>query len=132
AGADDYLTKPFSFVELSARIAALVRRATGAATPFVLGYDDLELDLRARRARRGEQELDLQPKEMALLEYFLRQPDRVLSKTMILEHVWDYAFDPQTNVVDVLVHRLRKKVDHPFETPLIHTVRGMGYVLRRE
>ncbi len=130
AGADDYLTKPFSFAELSARLSALVRRATGATTPFELSYGDLTLDLRTQRARRKGVELDLKPKELALLEYFLRNPERVLSKTMILEHVWDYAFDPQTNVVDVLVHRLRKKVDHPFDTPLIQTIRGMGYVLR--
>lgn len=132
AGADDYLTKPFSFVELSARLGALVRRATGAATPFLLRYDGLEMDLRTRKVRRDGQEIDLQPKEFALLEYFLRHPERVLSKTMILQHVWDYAFDPQTNVVDVLVHRLRKKVDHPFDRPLIQTIRGMGYVLREE
>jgi DNA-binding response OmpR family regulator len=132
AGADDYLGKPFSFVELSARLAALVRRASGASTPFVLRYDDVEVDLRSRRVRRGDREVELQPKELALLEYLLRNPERVLSKTMILQHVWDYAFDPQTNVVDVLVHRLRKKIDAPFERPLIHTIRGVGYVLRKE
>lgn len=132
AGADDYLGKPFSFVELSARLAALVRRASGASTPFVLAYADLEMDLRSRKVRRAEHELDLQPKEFALLEYFLRNPERVLSKTMILQHVWEYAFDPQTNVVDVLVHRLRKKIDEPFERPLIHTIRGVGYVLRED
>lgn len=132
AGADDYLVKPFSFVELSARLGALVRRAAGAATPFVLRYDDLEMDLRTRKVQRRGEELELQPKEFALLEYFLRNPERVLSKTMILQHVWDYAFDPQTNVVDVLVHRLRKKIDQPFDTSLIQTIRGMGYVLREE
>jgi DNA-binding response OmpR family regulator len=132
AGADDYMGKPFSFVELSARLAALVRRASGASTPFVLRYADVELDLRGRRVRRGEQELDLQPKELALLEYFVRNAERVLSKTMILQHVWEYAFDPQTNVVDVLVHRLRKKLDEPFDRPLIHTIRGVGYVLRQD
>lgn len=132
AGADDYMGKPFSFVELSARLAALVRRASGASTPFVLRYDDIELDLRARRVRRGDRELELQPKELALLEYLLRNPERVLSKTMILQHVWEYAFDPQTNVVDVLVHRLRKKIDEPFDRALIHTIRGVGYVLRAD
>lgn len=132
AGADDYLTKPFSFVELSARLSALVRRSTKQAASDLLRYDELALDLRARRATRGETTLELQPKELALLEYFLRNQGRVLSKTMILEAVWDYAFDPQTNVVDVLVHRLRKKVDQGFAYPLIQTVRGMGYVLRRE
>ncbi len=132
AGADDYMGKPFSFVELSARLAALVRRASGASTPFVLRYADVEMDLRARRVRRAERDVDLQPKEFALFEYFLRNPERVLSKTMILQHVWEYAFDPQTNVVDVLVHRLRKKVDEPFDRPLIHTIRGVGYVLRAD
>ncbi len=132
AGADDYMGKPFSFVELSARLGALVRRASGAATPFSLRYDDVEMDLRTRRVRRADRELDLQPKEFALLEYFLRNPERVLSKTMILQHVWEYAFDPQTNVVDVLVHLLRKKLEGEGERPLIHTIRGVGYVLRDE
>lgn len=130
AGADDYLPKPFSFVELSARLASIVRRASGATTPFVLRYGELEMDLRARKVRRAGRSLDLKPKEHALLELLLRNPERVLSKTTILERVWDYAFDPQTNVVDVLVHRLRKKVDQPFDRPLIHTIRGVGYVLR--
>jgi DNA-binding response OmpR family regulator len=132
AGADDYLGKPFSFVELSARLGALVRRASGAATPFVLRYADVEMDLRTRKVRRGEREIELQPKEFALLEHLLRNRERVLSKTMILEHVWEYAFDPQTNVVDVLVHRLRKKLEEPGERPLIQTIRGVGYVLRED
>ncbi len=130
AGADDYLTKPFSFAELSARLSALARRAARAPSSTRLSYADLELDLLTRRARRGGQDIELTAKELALLELFLRNPERVLSKTMILEHVWGYDFDPQTNVVDVLVHRLRKVVDHPFDRPLIQTVRGLGYVLR--
>ncbi len=132
AGADDYLTKPFSFAELVARLHALVRRASGAPTSTVLSYDGVTLDLRTRRVERDGKPIPLQAKEFALLEYFLRNPERVLSKTMILEHVWDYAFDPQTNVVDVLVSRLRAKLDRDFPTKLIHTLRGAGYVLRAE
>jgi DNA-binding response OmpR family regulator len=130
-GADDYLVKPFSFSELLARIQAVLRRtAQGSATR--LSYDDLTLDLRTRKVTREGKEVQLQSKELALLEFFLRNPERVLSKTLILEHVWDYSFDPQTNVVDVLVSRLRAKVDRPFKTKLIHTLRGLGYVLRRQ
>ena len=132
-GADDYLTKPFSFAELVARLQALVRRASGMPTAplTMLSYADLSLDLLSRRATRGGQTIDLQAKEFALLEYLLRNPERVLSKTMILSRVWDYAFDPQTNVVDVLVSRLRTKVDRGFASTLIHTIRGVGYVLRK-
>jgi two-component system, OmpR family, response regulator len=132
-GADDYLTKPFSFAELVARVQALARRTSGAgaASPTRLEFGDLSLDLLTRRAGRSGQTIDLQAKEFALLEYFMRNPERVLSKTMILDRVWEYAFDPQTNVVDVLVSRLRTKVDRGFETKLIHTIRGVGYVLRR-
>ena len=132
AGADDYLTKPFSFAELLARVHALVRRATTTADPFVLRYADLGLDLRTRRVERGGVPIQLQAKEFALLEYLMRNPDRVLSKTMILEHVWEYGFDPQTNVVDVLVSRLRSKIDRDFAQKLVHTLRGAGYVLRSE
>ena len=130
SGADDYLTKPFSFAELLARLHALVRRATTATELFVLTYAGITLDLRTRKVERDHQVIPLQAKEFALLEYFLRNAERVLSKTMILEHVWEYAFDPQTNVVDVLVSRLRSKIDRDFPTKLIHTLRGAGYVLR--
>jgi DNA-binding response OmpR family regulator len=131
AGADDYLTKPFSFAELSARVAALLRRATELSQePTRLSAGGVTLDIRTREVTREREPIDLQPKEFALLEYFLRNPGRVLTKTMILEHVWDYAFDPQTNVVDVLISRLRKKVDRGFERKLIHTLRGVGYVFR--
>jgi two-component system, OmpR family, response regulator len=133
AGADDYLTKPFSFAELLARVAALMRRTAPAAdAPLLLQAGDLTLDLVSRRVRRGEREIELQAKEFLLLEYLLRNQGRVLSKTMILQHVWDYHFDPQTNVVDVLVSRLRAKIDRDFTHKLIHTLRGVGYVLRVE
>jgi two-component system OmpR family response regulator len=132
AGADDYLTKPFSFAELVARLQALSRRASSTAAPTThLHFADLSLDLLARRATRAGATIDLQVKEFCLLEYLLRNPERVLSKTMILERVWDYAFDPQTNVVDVLVSRLRGKIDRGFDEKLIHTVRGVGYVVRK-
>jgi DNA-binding response OmpR family regulator len=130
AGGDDYLVKPFAFAELLARVQALVRRASGTAEPTRLSFEDLSLDLLTRRVVRGETVLDLRPREFSLLEYLLRHPGRVLSKTMILSHVWGYQFDPGTNVVDVLVSRLREKVDRPFERKLIQTVRGVGYVLR--
>jgi two-component system OmpR family response regulator len=130
AGGDDYMTKPFSFSEVLARIEALIRRATRQTEPTSLSAGELALDLLKREARRGEQVLALQPREFALLEYMMRNPGRVLSKTAILEHVYDYSFDPQTNVVDVLMHRLRAKIDKGFEPKLIHTVRGAGYVLK--
>ena len=130
AGGDDYLTKPFAFEELLARVQALIRRATGAAEPTRLAVGDLALDLVSRKVERGGRALDLRPREYALLEYLMRNPGRVVSKAMILSHVFDYSFDPRTNVVDVLVHRLRERVDKEFATPMIHTVRGMGYVLR--
>jgi len=130
AGGDDYLTKPFAFAELLARVQALVRRSTRAPEPTTLKVDDLTLDLLSRRVTRGGVTIDLRPREFALLEYLLRNAGKVISKTMILSHVWDYSFDPQTNIVDVLVSRLREKIDRRFEKKLLHTVRGVGYVIR--
>ena len=130
AGGDDYLTKPFAFAELLARVQALVRRSTQATPATTLTLDDLEVDLLSRRVARAGKEIDLRPREFTLLEFLLRNAGKVVSKTMILSHVWGYHFDPQTNVVDVLVSRLREKIDRPFERPLLHTVRGVGYVLR--
>src|SRR5260370_39435503 len=130
AGGDDYLTKPFSFSELLARVQALIRRATHTSEPTVLSFSDLSMDLLTREVSRGGKKIELQAREFSLLEYMLRNPGRVLSKTMILEHVWDYAFDPKTNVVDVLVCRLRNKIDRAFEPKIIHTLRGFGYALK--
>jgi two-component system OmpR family response regulator len=130
AGGDDYLTKPFAFAELIARVQALIRRSTGAAEPTTLGAGNLTLDLLTREVRRDGQLVELRPREYALLEYLLRHTGKVLTKTMILSHVWGYNFDPNTNVVDVLVSRLREKIDRSFEPKLIHTVRGVGYVLK--
>lgn len=130
SGSDDYLTKPFSFAELQARLQALLRRTTRGQSQNVLGVGELQMDLLSRKVTRNNREIELQPREFALLEYLMRNSGNVVSKTMILEHVWDYHFDPQTNVVDVLVHRLRSKIDRDFETKLIQTVRGVGYVLK--
>jgi len=130
AGGDDYLTKPFAFSELLARVQALVRRATRSPEPTTLTVEDLSMDLLSRRVTRGTTVIELRPREFALLEYLMRNAGKVVSKTMILSHVWEYNFDPQTNVVDVLVSRLREKIDRPFDTRRLHTVRGVGYVLR--
>jgi len=132
AGGDDYLTKPFAFAELLARVQALIRRSTGAAEPTRLTAGDLTLDLLTRKVQRGGQPIELRPREFALLEYLMRNAGKVVSKTMILSHVWGYNFDPSTNVVDVLVSRLRDRIDKPFPTKILHTVRGVGYSLRTE
>lgn len=132
AGGDDYMTKPFAFSELLARVQALIRRASGAVNSETsrLVVGDLSMNLLSREVKRGREKLDLQAREFALLEYLMRNADRVVSKTMILEHVWDYSFDPQTNVVDVLVCRLRNKLDRNSAEKMIHTIRGVGYVLK--
>ena len=129
-GGDDYLTKPFSFAELLARLQALIRRSGAGAIVTSLTFADLKMDLLTREVWRGTTKIDLQAREFLLLEYLLRNQSKVVSKTMILEHVWNYHFDPQTNVVDVLVCRLRNKIDRDFEPKLIHTLRGAGYSLR--
>jgi heavy metal response regulator len=130
-GADDYLTKPFSFQELLARIRALLRRR-GETAPPLLQVADLTLDPARRIVSRGTERIDLSTKEFALLDYFMRNPGRVLTRTMIAEHVWDYNFDPMSNIIDVYVNYLRKKIDTGREPKLIHTVRGVGYVLQVE
>jgi two-component system OmpR family response regulator len=130
AGGDDYMTKPFAFSELLARVQALIRRATHTAEPTTLSAGDITMDLVSREVTRAGHKIELQSREFALLELLLRDPGKVVTKTMILEHVWDYSFDPQTNVVDVLVHRLRSKVDKDFPVKLIQTIRGVGYVLK--
>ncbi|GAB0147437.1 MULTISPECIES: response regulator transcription factor [Marichromatium] len=130
AGGDDYLTKPFAFSELHARLEALLRRGGGEAPETRLRVGDLEMDLLAREVTRGGRAIVLQPREFRLLEYLLRHAGQVVTRTMLLEHVWDYHFDPQTNVIDVHVSRLRAKIDKDFPTPLLHTVRGAGYMIR--
>jgi two-component system, OmpR family, response regulator len=130
-GGDDYLTKPFAFSELLARVQALIRRSTGAAEATRLALDDLEMNLITREVTRGGRRIDLQPREFVLLEYLLRNAGRVVSKTMIMEHVWNYDFDPMTNVVEARVCKLREKIDKDSETKLIHTIRGFGYVARQ-
>jgi two-component system, OmpR family, response regulator len=129
-GGDDYLTKPFSFSELLARVQALIRRSTGVSESTSLEFGDLSLDIITRHVTREGKKIELQPREFSLLEYLMRNNGKVLSKTMILEHVWNYNFDPQTNVVDVLVCRLRNKLEKGFDQKIIHTIRGVGYVLK--
>lgn len=130
AGGDDYLTKPFAFTELLARIEVLARRRGAGQPQTKLAVGDLELDLLGRTVKRAGRSIDLLPREFALLEYLMRNAGSVVTRTMMLEHVWDYHFDPQTNVIDVHIARLRQKIDKDFPTPLIHTVRGAGYSLR--
>jgi two-component system OmpR family response regulator len=130
-GADDYLTKPFAFSELLARIQALIRRHTDAAEPTRLAFEDLSMNLISREVFRGATKIELQPLEFSLLEYLLRNAGRVVSKTMIMENVWDYHFDPQTNVVESRIYKLREKIDRDFPVKLIHTVRGVGYVIKK-
>ncbi len=130
AGSDDYLAKPFAFSELLARVQALIRRASGLSEPTRLSVSDLSLNLLTREVMRGGKSIDLQPLEFSLLEYLMRNAGRVVSKTMIMEHVWNYNFDPQTNVVEARISRLRDKIDRDYSKTLIHTVRGVGYVLK--
>ena len=132
AGGDDYLTKPFAFSELLARVEALSRRGKSDSPVTKLTVGDLELDLLSRLVRRAGQKIDLQPREFRLLEYLMRHAGQVVTRTMLLEGVWDYHFDPQTNVIDVHVSRLRQKVDRPFGAPLIHTIRNAGYMVRAD
>lgn len=131
-GSDDYLTKPFAFSELLARVRAIMRRARGVSEPTSLTVNNLSMNLLSREVTRGDTRIDLQPREFALLAYLMRNAGVVVSKTMIMEHVWDYNFDPQTNVVEVRISRLRDKIDKGFERKLIHTIRGVGYVLRED
>ena len=130
AGGDDYLTKPYAFVELLARIDALMRRRSPVGVKTRLAVGDLDLDLLTRAANRGSTSIDLQPREFRLLEYLMRHAGQVVTRTMLLESVWEYHFDPQTNVIDVHISRLRAKIDKGFDKPLLHTVRGAGYMIR--
>jgi len=129
-GGDDYLTKPFAFSELLARVQALIRRGSNVIEPTTITVGDISIDLLTREVVRAGEKIDLQSREYALLEYFMRNAGRIISKTMIIDHIWGYDFEPQTNVVDVLVCRLRNKVDRNLEKKIIHTMRGAGYVLK--
>lgn len=129
AGGDDYLAKPFAFGELAARLDALARRSQGTETQTALTVGDLKMDLLGRRVTRAGEAVQLQPREFKLLEYLMRHADQVVTRTMLIENVWDYHFDPQTNVIDVHISRLRQKIDGDFARPLLHTVRGIGYKL---
>ena len=129
-GSDDYLVKPFAFSELLARVQSLIRRATGTTEPTSLKVGDLSLDLLSREVVRSGAKIGLQPREFSLLEYLMRNAGMVVSKTMIIEHVWDYNFDPQSNIVEVRISKLRDKVDRGFKRDMIHTIRGVGYVLK--
>ena len=131
-GGDDYLTKPFAFSELLARLQALIRRANHIVEPNNLTVYDLTIDIRSRKVSRADKKINLHPREFSLLEYLMRNENRIVSKSMIMEHVWDYNFDPHTNVVEARVCKLRDKIDKDFDTPLIHTIRGVGYVLKRD
>lgn len=130
AGGDDYLTKPYSFSELLARVEVLARRRVGRNEETVYRVGDLELDRLSHLVKRGSAEIDLQPREFRLLEYLMKHAGQVVTRTMLLENVWDYHFDPQTNVIDVHISRLRSKIDKGFSQPLLHTIRGAGYVIR--
>jgi two-component system OmpR family response regulator len=130
SGSDDYLTKPFAFPELLARVQALIRRSSGVVEPVRLTVSDLSIDLLTREVTRMGINIDLQPREFALLEYLMRNTGRIISKTMIMEHVWNYHFDPHTNVVEARMVRLRDKIDRSFDKKLIHTIRGVGYVIK--
>ena len=130
AGGDDYLAKPYAFVELMARLDALMRRRQPSAVKTKLKVGDLELDLLTRTATRDDTVIDLQPREFRLLEYLMRHAGQVVTRTMLLESVWEYHFDPQTNVIDVHISRLRAKIDKGFDMPMLHTVRGAGYMIR--
>lgn len=130
AGGDDYLPKPYSFSELLARVEVLARRRGGRSEETVLRVGDLELDRLSHQVRRGTEEISLQPREFRLLEYLMQHAGQVVTRTMLLENVWDYHFDPQTNVIDVHISRLRSKIDKGFSQPLLHTIRGAGYMIR--
>ena len=130
SGGDDYLTKPFAFTELLARVQALIRRSSAMISPIELTVSDLKMNIETRKVFRADKDIDLQPLEFSLLEYLMRNAGKIVSKTMIMEHVWDYNFNPQTNVVEARICYLREKIDKPFDRKLIHTVRGVGYVLK--